>query len=108
MQRRSLFYTLMSGPRCWRSGLLCSLADHGSIVYGKSRRWRPQGAFFWRGNGRVSTRAFDCGFSSMVPGPWSSFLAYQSAYGYVYERIGLLAAAFMGGQRRRAPRSCGT
>ena len=90
-------YTLMVWAEMLRSGLLLSLADHGSIVVSTVTALAGlTGAFFWRRKRGAVYSAFIAGFSSMVL-TVVILLAYQSAYGYVYERIGLLAAAFMAG-----------
>jgi peptidoglycan/LPS O-acetylase OafA/YrhL len=90
-------YDLLLWADMQQSGALQFIADHGlalaSIVLaalvaaGVVFRTQGQGAAF---------TVFLAGFSSL------SFclvilLAYQSAYGYIYERVSLLTAAFMAG-----------
>jgi hypothetical protein len=52
--------------------------------------------FLWRTGRSVSNSVLTTGFSSMALS-LVVLLAYQSRYGYIYERIGMLTASFMAG-----------
>jgi spermidine synthase len=90
-------YNLMLWAEMQRSGVLQSLVDHGRsaafsaaaivVIAGIAAGLRRRG---------VSYSVFTAGLISMASSV-VVLLAYQSAFGYVYERVGLLTAAFMAG-----------
>lgn len=90
-------YTLMVWAEMLRSGLLLSLADHGAAtVLIIAALAAATGASFWRRKQAAGYSVFIAGFGSMAL-TVTILLAYQSTFGYVYERVGLLAALFMAG-----------
>jgi spermidine synthase len=90
-------YDLLVWADMQKSGMIQHLADHGlALVITVLATLAAAGVFLGTHGRGVTYTVFLAGFSSL------SFclvvlLAYQSAYGYVYERVGLLTAAFMAG-----------
>jgi len=90
-------YDLLLWADMQQSGMLQYLVDHGDgLVLIVLVLLVAAGAVSALRGQAVAYTVFLAGFSSL------SFclvvlLAYQSAYGYVYERVGLLTAAFMAG-----------
>lgn len=90
-------YTLLVWAEMQRSGALQYLIDHGrAAALAAAAMAVIAGIVAFLRRASVSYTVFSAGFASMA----SSLvlvLAYQSAFGYVYERVGLLTAAFMAG-----------
>jgi spermidine synthase len=90
-------YDLLLWADMQQSGAIQLLADHGPVVVSVVLAALIAAGVACGAKGQaVPFTVFLAGFSSL------SFclvvlLAYQSAYGYVYERVGLLTAAFMAG-----------
>jgi spermidine synthase len=90
-------YNLMLWLDMQGSGVLMSLPEYDSrvmlVVLGVIM---GTAAFFWRKKAAVSYSIFMTGYSAMAFS-LVILLAYQAAFGSVYEMIGLLSAVFMAG-----------
>jgi spermidine synthase len=103
-------YGLLVWADMQKSGIVQTLVDHGLAVVLAALAVLAAAGFAVRGRGQaVAYSVFLAGSASMAFS-LVILLAYQSAYGYVYERVGLLVAAFMAGSAggaylvREAPR----
>jgi spermidine synthase len=80
-----------------RNGILAFLVDQSALVVAVLLAFAVIAAIFLRIAGRaVSYTVLTTGVSSMALS-LVVLLAYQSSYGYVYARVGMLTASFMAG-----------
>lgn len=90
-------YHLLVWADTQRSGILQNVIDHGrEVILAVLVLLALAGAAAGKGGQGISYSVFLAGFTAMAFS-LVVLLAYQSAFGYVYERIGLLSACFMAG-----------
>ena len=90
-------YNLLTWAEMQRSGVLAYLVDRSAAMIGFVLALAAASAVLLRRSGRaVRYTVATAGFSGMALS-LVVLLAFQSAYGYVYERVGLLTAVFMAG-----------